>query len=73
MVGNKSRELWGHTLSSVAYCEIADGSKAATTIYGTLGITYHLNKKANVLADYLGNLFTSHELSDENHERQVQM
>jgi hypothetical protein len=56
----------------VAYCEIADGSNAATAVHGTLGIKYHFNEKANVTADYLENLFTSHDLSDENHERQVQ-
>jgi hypothetical protein len=49
----------------VAYCEIA------------LGITYSYQKKkneeANAIADCLGNRFTSHDLCDENHERQVEI
>jgi hypothetical protein len=47
-----------------------DRPKAPTA--GPLGITYHLNEKANVIADYLENWFTSHDLCDENHERQVE-
>jgi hypothetical protein len=60
MVRNESRELWGHTSSSVACCEIVDGSKAATALHGPLGITYHPNEKANMIADCLENPFTSH-------------
>jgi hypothetical protein len=44
-----------------------DGPKAPTTIHGHLGITYHLNEKANVTADSLENQFMSHDLCDENH------
>jgi hypothetical protein len=68
-VGNKSRELWGHTSSSVAYYKIA-----CEEIWNKchLGIIYHLNNKANVNADCLENQFTSHDLSDKNHEWQVE-
>jgi hypothetical protein len=44
------------------------GSKAKTVMYGSLGITYDSNKKANVTVDCLANQFTSHDLCDENHE-----
>jgi hypothetical protein len=37
-----------------------------------LGITYHPNGKANVIADCLENEFTSHDLRDENPEQQVE-
>jgi hypothetical protein len=49
-----------------------DGPKAPTAIHGPLGITYHPNEKANVIADSLENQFTSHDLCDENHEREVE-
>jgi hypothetical protein len=49
-----------------------DGPKAPTAVPGPLGITCHPNEKANVIADYLENQFTSHDLCDENHERQVE-
>jgi hypothetical protein len=49
-----------------------DGSKAPTAIHGSLGITYSSNEKANVIRDFLQNQFTSHDLCDENHERQVE-
>jgi hypothetical protein len=32
------------------------------------GITCHSNEKAKVIADYLENQFTTHDLCDENHE-----
>jgi hypothetical protein len=48
------------------------GPKAPTTIHGPLGITYHPNARVNVIADCLENQFTSHDLCDENHERQVE-
>jgi hypothetical protein len=35
---------------------------------GPLGTTYHPKKKANAIMDFLGNLFTSYDLYDENHE-----
>jgi hypothetical protein len=44
-----------------------DGPKAPTVLHGPLGITYHPNENA----DCLENQFTSHDLCDENHERQV--
>jgi hypothetical protein len=48
-----------------------DGRKAPTAVHGPLGITYHLNEKANAIADYSENRFTSHDPCDENHEGQV--
>jgi hypothetical protein len=49
-----------------------DGPKAPTADHGHVGITYHLNKKANVIADCLENQFTSHDLCDKNREQQVE-
>jgi hypothetical protein len=49
-----------------------DGPKVPPAIYGTLGITCQRSEKANVIADYLENQFTSRTLCDENHERQVE-
>jgi hypothetical protein len=49
-----------------------DGPKAPAAVYGPLGITYHANEKANAIADYLENQFTSHDLCDENYERRVE-
>jgi hypothetical protein len=49
-----------------------DGPKAPTTVHGPLGATYHLNEKANMIADCLENYFTSHVLYDECHEQQVE-
>jgi hypothetical protein len=48
-----------------------DGPKEPAAIHGPLGITYHPNEKANMIADCLENQFTSHDLCDENHEREV--
>jgi hypothetical protein len=48
------------------------GPKAPTAVHGPLGITYHLNKEANVIVDCSENQFISHDLCDENHERQVE-
>jgi hypothetical protein len=41
-------------------------------VHGPLGITYRPNEKAHVIADCLEIKFTSHDLCDENHERQVE-
>jgi hypothetical protein len=49
-----------------------DGSNASIAIHGPLGITYQPNETANVIADCLENRFTSHDLCDENHARQVE-
>jgi hypothetical protein len=46
-----------------------NGIKVPSTIHGLLGIIYYPNE--NVIADYLGNRFTSHDLCDESHERHV--
>jgi hypothetical protein len=48
-----------------------DGPKTPTAFHGPLEITYHPNEKANVIADCLENQFSSHDLCDENHEREV--
>jgi hypothetical protein len=48
-----------------------DGPMAPTTIFGPLGVTYHLNEKANVIAECLENGFTSHDLFHENLEQQL--
>jgi hypothetical protein len=45
-----------------------DETKAPFAIHGPLGITYHLKKKANVIADCLENHFRYHDLCDKNHE-----
>jgi hypothetical protein len=37
-----------------------DGPKAPATVHGPLGVTYHLNKEADTIANCLGNQFTSH-------------
>jgi hypothetical protein len=49
-----------------------DGPKAPTAIHGPLGISYQPHEKANVIADCLENQFTSHDMCDENRERQVE-
>jgi hypothetical protein len=55
-VGNKSRA----------------GPKAPTTVHGPLGLTYHPDEKAKVIADCLENQFTSHDLYDGTHEQWVE-
>jgi hypothetical protein len=45
---------------------------APTAVHGPLEMTYHSNEKTNVIADCLENLFTSHDLCDEKHERQLE-
>jgi hypothetical protein len=47
-------------------------TKAPTAVYGCLGITCQPNEKAYLIADWLKNQFTSHDLCDENHERRVE-
>jgi hypothetical protein len=44
-------------------------AKATTTIHGPLGPVFYPNKKANVIANYLENLFTQHKVCDTDHER----
>jgi hypothetical protein len=39
-----------------------DGPKAPTALLGPLGITYHPNEKASVIADCVENQFTSRDL-----------
>lgn len=80
MTCRKALELWE---TKVGICEVTpealwhfvkslmkrDGPKAPSAIHGPLGITCHLNEKANMIVNYLENQFTSHNLCDENHER----
>jgi hypothetical protein len=59
----------------MAHCEVPnnrDGPGARTAIHGALGLKYHQVDKANAIADCLENLFTPHNLCDENHERRVE-
>jgi hypothetical protein len=49
-----------------------DGPRAPTAIHGALGLKYHPVDKAKAIADCLENLFTPHDLCDENHERRVE-
>jgi hypothetical protein len=49
-----------------------DGPRAPTVIQGLLGLKYHLEDKANAIADCLENQFTPRDLCDENHERRVE-
>jgi hypothetical protein len=83
MTRRKALERWE---TKVGNCEVTphalwpiatsltkrDRPKSPTAIYGPLGITYQPNEKANVFADCLENQFTSHDLCDENHARQVE-
>jgi hypothetical protein len=48
-----------------------DVPKAPTAIHGSSGLKFHPLDKANAIADYLENLFTPHDLCDENHEQRV--
>jgi hypothetical protein len=75
MTHSKALELWETKIGNYeAPCPTAkslmkrDGPKTR----GPLGITYHSNEKANVIAHCLENQFTSHDLSDENYERRVE-
>jgi hypothetical protein len=45
-----------------------NGPKAAAAFHGLLGITYHTNEKANVIADWLESQFTSHDLCNVRYE-----
>jgi hypothetical protein len=49
-----------------------DGPRAQTAIHGPSGLKFHLSKKAKANADYLENLFTPHNLCDENRERRME-
>jgi hypothetical protein len=58
----------------VAHCEIPrkeGGPKASAAIHGPLGLKFHPLEKANATVDCLENLFTPHDMCDENHERRV--
>jgi hypothetical protein len=46
--------------------------KAPTAIYGPAGLTSLPSEKTSVIADYLQNQFTPHDLCEENHERPVE-
>jgi hypothetical protein len=62
-----SQALWSIVKSLMK----KEGPKAPTIEHGPLGITYCPNKKVIVVADWLENQFTSHDLFDENHEQRV--
>jgi hypothetical protein len=47
-------------------------AKATTAIHGPLGPVFRPNEKANVIANYLENLFTPHRVCDTDHERRVE-
>jgi hypothetical protein len=82
MIRRKALERWE---TKVRICEVTpqalwpivkplmerDERKAPTAPYGPLGAIYHANKKAKVIADYLENHLTPHDLCDESHVRQV--
>jgi hypothetical protein len=46
-------------------------AKATTAIHGPLGPVFYPLEKANVIANYLENLFTPHKLCDTDHEERV--
>jgi hypothetical protein len=46
--------------------------KATTAIHDPLCIVFYQNEKANVIANYLENLFTPHKVCDTDHERRVE-
>jgi hypothetical protein len=48
------------------------GPKTPTAIHGPLGPVFYPIEKASVIANYLENLFTPHELCDTDHERRVE-
>jgi hypothetical protein len=67
-------KVWNCEVTPQALWPIAKSLIKAWTkgTNGPLGITYQPNEKANVIAEYLENQFTSHDLCDENHARQVE-
>jgi hypothetical protein len=74
-VGNQDRKLRGHTSSNMGYCEIphkegwTKGTNCNTWSFGPSILS---ERKANVIANYLENLFTPHEVCDTDHERRVE-
>jgi hypothetical protein len=79
LTGKKAPERWETRLANTeetpqAIWPIAkslinrDGPRAPTAIHGASGLKYHPKDKANAIADWLENLFTPHDLCDENHE-----
>jgi hypothetical protein len=49
-----------------------NGSQVPTDLHAPLRITYHPNEEDGVIEDCLQNQFISHDLCDENHEREVE-
>jgi hypothetical protein len=49
-----------------------DGLKSPAAIYGPLGLKRHPLEKAKAISDCLENLFTPHDMCDDNHERRVE-
>jgi hypothetical protein len=59
----------------VAYCKVAyekGWTKGTNRCSWTFRNNISLERKANVIADLLGNQFTSREMCDGNHERRVE-
>jgi hypothetical protein len=50
-----------------------DGPRTPTAIHGVSGLKFHRFEKTNVISDCLKIQFTSHDLYDDNHERQVEV
>jgi hypothetical protein len=48
-----------------------DARKALMAIRGSLYLKFHPMGKAKAIADCLENLFTAHDMHDENHEERV--
>jgi hypothetical protein len=51
-----------------------DGPRSTTAIHSPSGLilVFHPTEKVNVIADYLENKFTHHDLCDEFHEQRVE-
>jgi hypothetical protein len=64
----KPQALWNVAKSRVK----KDEPTAPASLLGRLGITYHPNEKANVIACYLENQVISHYPYDEIHERRIE-
>jgi hypothetical protein len=73
---NKRENCEGHTSAMwlIAKSLTKRGrSKATTAIRGPLGQVFYPNEKANIIANYLENMFTPHKVCDTNHEWRVEV
>jgi hypothetical protein len=74
-LGNKNRQLWGHSSKYMAHCKIPPkvGSTKGTNCYSwSLGLKFLPIGRANAIADCLEIQFAPHDLCDEDHERRVE-